>query len=240
MKAEASPWLPLCPSAPTCSEEVCVSGTGTKTIRAGVLWGALRAGRGGRWPTLHGWAASLGPEAEDECRHHPAAVDSRAAHQHLFKSSAASSPLYRCKNQSLNCPASHNLSLAELSFKPRWTQKPCSPISPLGAPGCGKGQAKGFWLPTPCLPRGLWELHAEPRGAAGSEWALEGPTVGGPTGRLGELTANVLPEQTAPQPRIPGNRCCTLLWPRAPPSSAAQRWEPEAGAGLISSSDPAS
>ena len=74
-----------------------------------------------------------------------------------------------------------------------------------------------------------------PGGAAGSEWALEGLTVGGPTRRLGELRADVLPKQRAAQPRIPGNRCCTLLQPRAPPSSGAQRREPETGAGLISS-----
>lgn len=60
-----------------------------------------------------------------------------------------------------------------------------------------------------------------------------GRLLGGPTGRLGELRADVLPKQTAPQPRIPGNRCCTALAKGSAPQMPSVG-EPKAGAGFIS------
>lgn len=62
------------------------------------------------------------------------------------------------------------------------------------------GKAKVLQLGTPSLPRGLWELGTEPRRGSSSGWALEGPTLVGGwcTGRLGELRADMLPNQTAP------------------------------------------
>lgn len=67
-----------------------------------------------------------------------------------------------------------------------------------------RGKAKVLQLGTPSLPRGLWELGTEPRRGSSSGWALEGPTLVGGwcTGRLGELRADMLPNQT---PHIPGN-----------------------------------